>query len=343
MGTTIEDRAVFRWQTKPDLSLVNIAEEISSSKVEVSSAFQGMIFVQPDFEILVPPDVSFLFRWELEAFCENVTVDTMSVYRLTRNSVALGAEWGRSPQAILELLQKHSSGVPDNVKLALEQWGKEMGRTLMEEKLLLRCIDSQAADIITSLPSLEDIVERIGPLHFIVSTDHEPKVRKALEEVKLSPPKRRIEGSDEPDYPVLETSQALEGITAFSPASNRQGWIFNGKDHHFYEQDTTIPDFEALFPGLQDIPAMWIKEMRTYHDSTARKMVEQAIQWRTKIKLSISGETVLCIPEGIQGGEKWSLRGRLYKDIDNHSQGEEVVLTPDDWDELALVLPEMRK
>ncbi|MBA9087007.1 hypothetical protein FHR92_003487 [Fontibacillus solani] len=341
MGTTIEDRVVFRWQTKPDLSLVNIAEEISSSKVEVSSAFQGMIFVQPDFELLVPPDVSFLLRWELEAFCENITVDTMSLYRLTRNSVALGAECGRSPEMILNLLQKCSSGVPDNVRLALEQWGREMGRTLLEEKLLLRCSDSQAADTISSITSLVGIIERIGPLDFIVSNDHEDKVRKALEEIRLSPPKRRTEGLDESEYPVLEPSQLAEGVTAFTQASNQQGWIFNGKDTHFYEPDTTILDFEALFPGLRDIPPMWVKEMRKYHDSTARKIVEQAIQWRAKIKLSIGGEIMLCIPEGIQGGEKWSLSGRLFRDTDDYKEGEGVVLSPDDWAELGLVLPEM--
>ncbi|MNM73809.1 hypothetical protein D3C81_855510 [compost metagenome] len=342
MGTITEKRIVFRWLTKPELLLVHGSTDLSSANVESPSVFQGMFFVQPDFEILVPPDVSFLLRWELEAFCENITVDTMSLYRLTRNSVALGADWGRSPQMILDLLQKHSSGVPDNVKLALEQWGRELGRTLMEEKLLLRCSDSQAADMISSLTSLEGIIERIGPLDFIVSTDHEEKVRKALEEVKLSPPKRKTESFDEPEYPILETSQALEGITAFSQSSNRQGWIFNGKDPHFYDQDTTIPDFESLFPGLRDIPSMWTKEMRTYHDSTARKMMEQAIQWRAKIKLSIGGKAMLYIPEGIQGGEKWSLRGRLLKDNEEHPEGEEVVLSSDDWAELMLVLPEMQ-
>ncbi|MNO59097.1 hypothetical protein D3C76_496770 [compost metagenome] len=344
MGIISEQRIVFRWLTKPDLSLLKGSTDLSNA-IEESPSVQGMIFVQPDFEILVPPDVSFLLRWELEAFCENITVDTMSLYRLTRSSVAHGAEWGRTPQRILDLLQKHSTGVPVNVKLALEQWSREMGRTLLEEKLLLRCVDSQAADLISSLPALVGIVEKIGPLDFIVSTDHEEKVRKVLEEVKLSPPKRRTEGVDEFGYPVLDTSRATEGtgVGAFISDSNRQGWIFSGTKPHFYDQDTTIPDFEALFPGLRDIPAMWMKEMRIYHGSTARKIVEQAIQWRAKLRLSINGGTVLCIPEGIQGGENWSLTGRIFNGNDHHPEGEEVVLSSDDWAEMSLVLPEIMK
>ncbi|MOA58671.1 hypothetical protein D3C78_1831010 [compost metagenome] len=50
-----------------------------------------------------------------------------------------------------------------------------------------------------------------------------------------------------------------------------------------------------------------------------------------------------CIPEGIQGGEKWSLRGRLFKEKASLQTGKEVVLSPDDWEEMALVLPKMRK
>ncbi|MNC72871.1 hypothetical protein D3C75_1239870 [compost metagenome] len=52
---------------------------------------------------------------------------------------------------------------------------------------------------------------------------------------------------------------------------------------------------------------------------------------------------MLCIPEAIQGGEKWNLRGRLFKDNDNHPEGEEVVLSSDDWAEMSLVLPEIMK
>lgn len=337
----------FRWQVKPNISLDELP-------VSSSVPSQGIIFVQPDFEILVPPDVSFMIRWELEAFCESVTVDTMSVYRMSRSSVALGMECGRSPRHIMDFLQACSTGIPDHVALALEQWDKEMGRTVLEEHLLLRCSDSQAADQIASHSALMGYVERIGPLDFIVNHEHEDKVLKLLEELRLLPPKRRKSESEEVAYPRLEAVLSADGIHRFSGRSEQQAWIFNGKDIQFYNRDASIPEYEALFPGLREVPSIWVKGMRLYHDSTARQMVEQAIEWNAKIRLSMNGTTLECIPEALQEGDGWRLRGRLFrpaadidsklkKSIDPMQKGEEVVLSPDEWQEMMLILPEMRK
>ncbi|MNO53764.1 hypothetical protein D3C76_442180 [compost metagenome] len=355
LGRAADGTIVFRWQVKPNVSQAMTYEALESepespSKIQPERPYPlGMVYVQPDFEILVPPDVSYLLRFELEAFSDNLTMDTMSMYRITRGSMAFAAESGRSPQEVLDLLEKSSSGVPDNVRLALEQWGREMGRTSLEEKLLLRCGDSEAADMISALSSLAGVVERIGPLDFVVNGDHEARVRKALEEIRLAPPKRKADDTEEPGYPKLDmpmpgASKEKEALKeAFMSLSSRQGWIFNGKDPHFYDPDTSIPEYDALFSGLREIPSMWVREMRAYHDSTARKILEQAITWRAKVKLSMGGEIMECIPEGIQGGEKWSLRGRLFKEKASLQTGKEVVLSPDDWEEMALVLPKMRK
>lgn len=340
------DITVFRWKMKPNISL-----DVAAIPPVMSS--QAKVFVQPDFEILVPPDVSFMIRWELEAFCESVTVDMMSVYRITRHSVALGAEYGRSPRNVMDFLDAHSTGIPDNVTLALEQWDKEMGRTVLEEKLLLRCSDSQAAEQIASHATLIGFVERIGPLDFIVNHAHEDKVVKLLEEIRLLPPKRGRSGAVEMDYPKLENGLTADGIHRFVGRSEQQAWIFNGRDIQFYDRDFSIPEYETLFPGLREVPSIWMNDMRSYHDSTARQMVEQAIDWNAKIRISMGGIWLDCIPEALQEGECWSLRGRLFRSeiSDNRLTesnvdlrlGEEVVLYPTDWQEMMLILPEMKK
>lgn len=340
---------VFRWQVKPNMSF---DEAVSSPSV----ALPGRILLQPDYEILVPPDVSFMIRWELEAFCESVTVDMMSVYRMSRNSVALAAECGRSPRHIMDFLQAHSTGIPDNILLALEQWDKEMGRTILEEKLLLSCRDSQAADQIASHSTLIGFVERIGPLDFIVSQEHEDKALKLLEEIRLLPPKRGRSESDEVQYPKLESESVLstDGIRHFVGRSEQQAWIFNGVDIQFYDRDPSIPEYDNLFPGLREVPSIWVKEMRSYHDSTARQMVEQAIEWNAKIRLSMNGITRECIPEALEEGGCWRLRGRLFRsetDADSRLKestaglqlGEKVMLSPTEWQEMMLILPEMRR
>lgn len=302
----------------------------------------GRLTVQPDFELLVPPDVPFTVRFELEACAEHVATDVMSVYRLSRASVAEASRLGRSPADILALLAEHAAGVPDPVRAALEQWGREIGRTALAETLLLCCADREAADQIAALPALQSKLERIGPLHFIVDPEQEAEIRKVLENERLSPPSRRTAGTAEGEYPWLAD---LVRAGASGPGRHTdqggQGWIYKGADLHFYEPDAELPEAEELFPGLSELPVMWVKEMRAYHSSTARQLVEKALEWRTKLALLIGGETAVCLPLAIDGSADWSVKVRFVSSSSSSIAGNrEAVLSPGDWQALRMILPD---
>ncbi|RCX23048.1 XPB/Ssl2-like helicase family protein [Fontibacillus phaseoli] len=344
---------LIRWKSRPRLELLQglegAADPVNSDGINPAdnrgaAALSGVFYVQPDYEILVPPDVSYRVRWELEACCDNQTMDTMSVYRISRASVARASELGRSPGAVLDFLESSSAGVPENVKLALEQWAGEMGRTSLEEKLLLRCGDEKAADTVASLPALAGMVERIGPRDFIVDAGQSAKVRKALEGVSLAPSKQRNTGSAELEYPKLgEPGSPVELAILSGGRAEERVWIYKGSQLHFYDRSDDAPEPEDLFPGWNEIPNMWLNEMRDYHGSTARKIMSQAIVWKAKVLLRMEGGSIAeFMPVSLTEEERWRVKGRLFLN-ENGLDGEdekETILTLGEWEAMRLIQPE---
>lgn len=324
LGRHPEDGAMFRWLIERELP------GLAGARIAA-----GKLIVQPDFELYVPPDVPFTVRFELEACAEMTSSGVMSVYRLTRAGLEQACRLGRTPQDILRLLEAHSAGIPEPVRDALLQWGREIGRTTLTEAKLLCCADAEAADRIAGLPSLDGKLERIGPLHFLVNSGCEAEVLKLLDGERLAPVHRQARDGDEPVYPKLTEAAWPDGGEL--KRLEGQGWIYKGADLHFYEPDPDPPKVEELFPGLSEVPVMWWKELRRYHASTARELVERALAWHAKLLLQLGGETVLCVPLAVEGETDWQVKVWLL-----HSSGEpreERVISPGDWQAIRLILP----
>ncbi|WP_308634503.1 hypothetical protein [Paenibacillus silvisoli] len=103
-----------------------------------------------------------------------------------------------------------------------------------------------------------------------------------------------------------------------------------------YELLTERLPVKALFSGIDDVPPMWLKQLRAYHSSTRRELMEQALSWRTPVKLSCEGDVRPFVPERIvdaDGG--WSVVGH-FRSEGGFSPAE---LKPEMWQEMMLVLP----
>lgn len=323
-----QERA-FRWRTK--LVPFKISDEDSDS-----SGASGKFFVQPDMEVLVPADVPYTVRWELELCLESRTYDVMSVYRLSRHAAIEALEHGRLPSDILSLLETHAeSGIPDNVRAALEQWARELGRTSLEERILLRCSDAGTADIIATHFGSKSELERIGPLDFLVLHQNIADIRTALEQLELIPRKSGAKSADDMLYPKLKQIDMLEAEASTNQATEFQGWIMGGTPLHIYEQDHDVPSIEELFPGLEEVPTAWYKELRAYHSSTAKALIQQAITWRTKIALHLGGETVECLPLKIHEQESWRVEVQIA------ASGQQCQLSSSEWDSIRLLMPKV--
>lgn len=123
LGRDPEELLMFRWCSRPGLTGNYLAAGQRQEGQRRESA--GRCYVQPDFEILVPPDVSLHIRWELECCCECLVNDRMTIYRLTRSRAAYAYQRGRTPLELLEWLKAYSYPVPDNITQVLMDWERE--------------------------------------------------------------------------------------------------------------------------------------------------------------------------------------------------------------------------
>ncbi|GAB6990521.1 helicase-associated domain-containing protein [Paenibacillus pini] len=339
-GQLNNERLAFKWNVTPsDMLDPNPCKDIPSATEK--------FYVQPDFDIIVPPNVSYLNRWQLLCFTEVRQSDRMSVYRLTKNSVTEGVEKGLSISALREFLVTESiSGVPDHIDITLEQWNREIGRTRIDEVTLLSCDTEEEGHRIAAHPLLVEHIEQIGPRHFIVKHEGIPQIRKALDSLGLTAMKQ-IGGPahDIINYPLIGTipnqssmsTGCLEHVDCTQTTT--QGLVYSGRNMHYFEKDNEIAESQSLFPGISQIPAIWYNSLRSYHTSTAQTIIEQAYAWETKVLLHLQGGSAEFIPRKILSNP-WEVEGDLLSGEKGEIRSVRR-MTTDDWDEMKLLLPEM--
>lgn len=311
----------------------------------------GMLYVQPDFEVLVPPDIPYSVRWKLALCSERVADDHLSVYRLTREAAASAADLGMSPGDIRRFLEREASGgVPDNVAGALEQWGREVGRLAFAELTVLQCRTAEEADWIGGRPELMEGLQRIGPLHFTVSRDRVPELRKRLAAaerpavaglagfVQAAVGKSETEGTSGLDRGTFNRFTA--GITG-GRARYAPGLVQSGRGLHEYEPDEELPDRQSLFPGIGSIPIMWTRDWRSYHSSTAREIMELALGWQTAVELGTEQGVVRFVPKRLLRSP-WRISGETYlTEAGTLCASAQCDFADGEWKEMRLLLPEV--
>jgi len=308
------------------------------------SPMNGKFYVQPDLEIIVPPDVSFLARWELECCADLIRSDQVAVYRLTKDSYMRAVDQGRSLQDMNDFLgQKSLSGLPESVRTTLEHWRQQYGRVYLSEVVLLRCEDAEMAQRIRDMAQLLPQIIPIGAFDFIVPTDQVDELRSTLDKAGITP-RRHIESSAS-----AETKTGFvrfDGMTddmkgsgdgkVESPQLLNQGYIYTGQNVQYYDLDPALPSREDLFPEIARISPMWLQQLRAYHTSTMKEIIERAIAWQTSIRLGNKTESMIILPHQVWlNGSAWHLKGFIVGQADIGIQE----VSSDTWDQIQLLLP----
>jgi hypothetical protein len=300
---------------------------------EESAAF----FVQPDFEVIVPPSVSYITRWELECLAEHVKTDNVSHYRLSRESVQRAWAHGRDAEDILSFLQQHAQyGVPEHVERAVQSWIGDCGKVRLAEAVLLRCRDEAVAAQIAADEACRPLLaERLGGKDFLIQKQH---VRPLTEWLKkngyafIEPAGQEKNGEQSPLFPRLQTDAASGEAGALRGEAAANGLIYSPFAVHYYELDKTAPSVAEVYPELEKIPSIWLQDFRTYHDTTRKKMLETAIALQACVKLRGRDGEIRFIPETFaEEGGRWQVHGWL--------SSRKTCLSPEDWEEMQLILP----
>lgn len=136
-------------------------------------SYDTSVYVQSNFELLVPCSIEPQLLWIIDAFADLVKPDQMMIYRISRHSVYSALVHGYTPEAIERFLVNHSRiPVPQNILYSISHWATSYGRVEFEELLVLKCDSDELADeLVHSVKVRPFIRERIGPKYIAVNRD----------------------------------------------------------------------------------------------------------------------------------------------------------------------------
>ncbi|OME84805.1 hypothetical protein BK122_06690 [Paenibacillus pabuli] len=310
VGESVARELFFRWQIDPEI-LLNLAND------EAEHGEKNTIFVQPDFEIMVPPDVTPKIRWNLDIGAELMSRDRMSIYRITKERIVVASKIGLTADVMINFLKRYAgSGVPEHVELAIQQWGQEAVRPHMDAG---QNVDQDEAT---------DEVKKKDTWIYESRSELLEKLNRTESEVI----------ADESIVGANEFKDELKVPKELFYIRGRVGLIQDDSKLHTYEQDHSITEQSGLYPGYEEIPEMWHNEWRGYHVSTARQIAAKAIEWQTKLGLKLDSNIVYVIPDQIQGHEDWTLTGWYISD-GGTDPAERRTFSPNEWNQIRLIIP----
>lgn len=305
------------------------------------------LVIQPSGEVMTGAGAAFALRWELELVGERVLEEELAVYRLTSRSIAEAVEHGRTLSSIRRFLTDAGGGreLPQSVESMLEEWTRSACRSEFAEVVLLRFDHREMADRARNNPTIAPLLlEELGSKDFIVEKSQVSELRRLLQKAGF-PPRKGLKSSAESipaKYPLAFPADARE------PDSRSDKRKLPASTHSFVYEPYPLRHFELpepkrmeaadqLLPELERVPAMWTKQLRSYHSSTRKELIEQALQWQIPVQLKIERELRSFVPERMeQRGGDWAVIG-LLREADERRT---IRLTPDMWEEMKLVIPD---
>lgn len=335
----------FRWNVPLQSICSTVVQGDGSKEIDLGQE-DVQFYVQPDFELVIPPPVPYRIRWELESMAELTKTGMVWQYLLSKESVIRALEDGRDVEQLLHFLDRHAKfGIPDNVKEVLLQWSSRHSEVRLLEITLLRCRDTGTADAISADPELSRyILERIGEHDFVVRSERLDPLQKALEQSGYSPNRAKSGKALKerkaifPSFIEREPERFMDReavrTLCFQPFWKAHGFVSSSYPVIPHDLDTSVPAMDEVYPELREVPSMWLKDLRKYHSSTARELLEKAMAWGAYVKIVSSEREVTLLPKRLEERmQTWSVIG-----IGNH---EEVRLSASECGEMQmqLILP----
>ncbi|TVX94173.1 helicase-associated domain-containing protein [Paenibacillus agilis] len=310
-------------------------------------------FVQPDFEIIAPPDCPLFIRWQLEQIAEHTSSSGMHMYRLTKDSFQAAIDAGRTRKQQQDFLEQYAlAGIPENIIDAWERWNEQYGRAWFSEVVLLRCEDEAAALLIQQeceQGRLKGKVSKIGSTAFVVDRAQVEQIRAVMEQIGL-PLLKNWRNDDDvecgsadsngADDESLETGATASDRSAknFQNISTMNGIVYSPSSLQYYEMDMAYRRDESWLSSYIGLPLMWTKEVRTYHASTMKEIVETAIQLKLALQIKENGKLLRVVPIRLYG--QVDMDYALEAHINEDSRLVRKSLMPSQWEGVRLLVPE---
>ena len=223
------------------LLYVDPSEDVLALPTDVRAAIRGEPlaigpsaagFVQPNYEVVLPPGVPLAAAFIIGCAAELVHVEAVARLKLTRESVLAARSVGLDVDDVVQALEAISGarGLPAAVKHAIEEWGESVGEARIRTAVLL---DVRAAE-----PLLDKVAEKLAtivvdrptPRLFVLSRAPNPKELAALRSagiltraVASTAQKQHHDADDAPvdatpaDWPFVDRSRPRDLRAALDP------------------------------------------------------------------------------------------------------------------------------
>ncbi|NDI33500.1 helicase-associated domain-containing protein [Chengkuizengella sediminis] len=323
VGKTNKNEMVFKWK-------INL-----NSTDELLKLDEKQFYIQADFEVIVPPDIPFQIRWELESMSEMTYSDVIMRYTMTKETIKTAVQNGRTTTDIIQFLNTHSKyGLPDNVKKSVEDWSEQVGKTVFQEVLLLRCSDENTAKHIGDNPLFQSyIMEKLGDKDFIIQKNLVKELIKKLEGSGYSPLFSSVQQGNEEEnvqFPCFNKTSNASFILENSKGT--YGLVDSNKTMLYYEMEQKFPSVKDVYPTLEEIPTIWLKQYRSYHPSTEKEIIQKAIESHVYLKLRKNNVERTILPQKLEEKEGLISMHAVEKNA-------EITLFSHDWEEMRLIFP----
>lgn len=339
-----------------------------------SPSVSGGLRFLPGGELVLPPDLDYRHRWELELLADVAgTPGPMTGMRMTAKSFARWSEGGRTAEDAIGLLAACAGGaVPEEMIRLLREWEETAGRIGFREALLLECDNADLADRAAADPSIAELLgERLGGRHFLVERRHASELRRRLDKAGI-PARSGLAGPDEPKcgrfpsafrdpVPAAGEDESADWLPPSSPLKLYAPDLDNLPVPAQSTSVTTLspppsarpPDNQragsgrARSRGTAGLPRHWFSGLRSVHPSTRREMVKRAIEIGAAVRIVRDGAALDIVPERLEETtDGWRMHGRLNgPDGTSGSDAgrvrpDRIVLDNGSWTAMQLLLPE---
>ncbi|MDE0301123.1 MAG: helicase-associated domain-containing protein [Candidatus Poribacteria bacterium] len=157
----------------------------SIADIERESTF----VLQPNYEILASSNLAPGIRWKLNLIAEIHQASQVITYKLTPQSIYNSLRAGMSVNEILAFLEAYSkTGIPQNVKLSIHEWGTRYGQVYFMDVMLLRCKNERLAQELKSNKQIaKHILGEVSPSDLVISRERFEELKRLLEKNNIMP------------------------------------------------------------------------------------------------------------------------------------------------------------
>ena len=118
--------------------LTNYGAAVLRNQAPEPSAYTARIVVQPNFEVVVPPETSLYDRFQIDRIAELVSGDETQLFRLTRRSIQAALEGGAEFEEIMDFLEASTAqALSQNVLASLREWAGSQRRLSLRRAAIL--------------------------------------------------------------------------------------------------------------------------------------------------------------------------------------------------------------